>query len=107
MERVNVAEKLASFQKTWSPKIIAELNGQYVKVVKTDGEYVWHHHDDEDELFYVLKGSIVLQVRDQPDVTLAQGEMAVVPRGVEHCPSSHGVSYILVFEPKVLVSSGD
>ncbi len=106
MERVNVAEKLASFQETWSPKVLAELNGQYVKVVKTEGEYVWHHHEDEDELFYVVKGRLDIALRDQT-IELHEGEFFVVPRGIEHKPISHGRAEVLLFEPATTRNTGN
>ncbi len=106
MERVNVAEKLASFQETWSPKVIAELNGQYVKVVKTEGEYVWHHHQGEDELFYVVKGRLDIALRDRT-IELNEGEFFVVPRGVEHKPISHGPAEVLLFEPVTTRNTGN
>ena len=106
MERVNVAEKLASFQETWSPKVIAELNGQLVKVVKTDGEYVWHQHAEEDELFYVVRGRLDIALRDRT-IELREGELFVVPRGVEHKPISRGPAEVLLFEPAATRNTGN
>lgn len=104
---IHLEERATEIDKLWSPVEVAQVNDQVVRLAKIQGEYHWHKHTNEDELFYVLKGSMVLQLKDQPDITLSQGEMAVVPKGLEHCPRSEGVSYILVFEPQVLVSSGD
>ena len=85
MEKVDLTEKLTLFDDHWSPKIVAELNGQYVKLVKLKGEFVWHHHDNEDELFLVIKGELLMRFRDR-DVLLGEGELIVVPAGVEHLP---------------------
>ena len=85
MEVVNLRQKLATFQETWVPKIVGELNGQHVKVAKLEGDYVWHAHQDEDEMFFVVDGELELQLRDRV-VTLQAGEFFIVPRGVEHRP---------------------
>ena len=85
MEKINLADKLALFDDQWNPRIIGELNGQYVKVVKVEGEFVWHHHEAEDELFLVLDGSLDIEFRDG-SVTLGPGEMVIVPAGTEHRP---------------------
>src|SRR5688572_27714722 len=85
MEKINLQEKLSKFSAHWSPKIVTELNGQHVKLVKFRGEFVWHHHEHEDELFYVVSGSFKMELRDRT-VELREGEMFVVPRGVEHRP---------------------
>ena len=105
MEKVNVAEKLARFDEQWSPKIVAELNGQYVKVVKFTGPYVWHDHENEDELFWVVKGSIRLEFRDRT-VELNEGEFLVVPRGVEHRPVADEEAHVVLFEPATTVNTG-
>ena len=107
VEVINLEEKAASIDRPWSPIEIALVNDQVVRMALLEGEYHWHKHSNEDELFYVVKGRIVIQLRNQPDITLNEGEMAVVPKGVEHCPRSVGTSYILVFEPYTLVSRGD
>lgn len=104
---VNLEHKAAEIEKPWSPIEIARVNDQVVRMAMIEGEYHWHKHTHEDELFYVYRGEITLQLRGQPDVTLREGEMAVVPKGVEHCPKSAGRSHILVFEPCTLVSTGD
>lgn len=106
MEKINLAEKLATFQDYFSPRIAAELNGQQVKLVKFKGEFVWHHHDNEDELFYVVKGSFDMELRDKT-ITLNAGEMLVVPRGVEHRPVAKEEVEILLFEPASTLNTGN
>ena len=105
MKKVNVAEKLASFDEPWVPKVVAELNGQYVKVVKFLGEYVWHSHADEDELFWVIQGRVLIHLRDRT-VELGPGEFFVVPRGVEHKPESPKLSQVVLFEPASTRNTG-
>lgn len=106
MDRIRLADKLASFQETWVPKVIAELNGQHVKLAKIQGEYVWHSHAEEDELFLVLSGRMELQFRDST-VDLGPGELCVVPRGVEHRPVADELCELLVFEPASTRNTGD
>ena len=98
MQAVNLKQKLASFNETWTPKIVGELNGQYVKLAKLEGEYVWHRHDAEDEMFLVLEGAIEIQFRDRV-VRLGEGEFCIVPRGVEHRPVAEKPASVLLFEP--------
>ena len=98
MEKINIAQKFGLFDEHWSPKIVAELNGQHVKLVKIEGPFVWHHHDDEDELFLIVKGRLKMELRDG-DVELNEGEMLVVPRGVEHRPVAEEEVWMLMFEP--------
>jgi mannose-6-phosphate isomerase-like protein (cupin superfamily) len=105
VERVNVAEKLARFDDYWSPKIIGELNDFYVKAVKVKGEFVWHEHEVEDELFYVVAGRLVIKLRDG-EVVLEPGEFAVIPHGVEHLPIADEETHILLLEPKTTVNTG-
>ena len=105
-EKVNLAEKLALFDERWSPKIVAELNDSLVKVVKLEGEFVWHHHDDEDELFLVVSGRLRMQLRDG-DVVLEPGELIVVPRGVEHCPVAEEETHVVLIEPKTTLNTGN
>ena len=106
MEKVNIAQKLSLFQEHYTPKLIAELNGQAVKLVKLQGPFVWHHHDDEDELFLVIKGRLRMELRDG-DIILEEGEMLVVPRGVEHRPSAEEETHILLFEPATTLNTGN
>lgn len=105
-DKINVQDKLDSFTEHWVPKVIAELNGQHVKVAKLAGEYVWHAHENEDELFYVVKGSLRLLLRDG-EVTLNEGELYVVPRGVEHKPVAEAEVHCLLFEPASTRNTGD
>ncbi|HUP25900.1 MAG TPA: cupin domain-containing protein [Thermoanaerobaculia bacterium] len=106
LDKVNLAEKLARFSETWSPRIVAELNGQHVKLVKLHGEFVWHHHADEDELFLVLAGRLAMQFRDRT-VELLPGELLVVPRGVEHRPVAEEEVHVLLFEPASTLNTGN
>jgi mannose-6-phosphate isomerase-like protein (cupin superfamily) len=101
-----VNEKLKLFQDHWSPKIIGELNDSYVKLVKLKGEFVWHRHETEDELFLVLKGTLVIKLRDG-DVTLNQGEFIVIPRGVEHLPVADEEVHVMLLEPKTVLNTGN
>jgi mannose-6-phosphate isomerase-like protein (cupin superfamily) len=103
--RINLAEKLASFSEHWSPKIVAELNGQHVKLAKIKGEFVWHQHEHEDELFYVVRGAFRMEFRDKA-VELREGDMLVVPRGVEHRPVADEECEIMLFEPAATVNTG-
>lgn len=106
MHRINLAEKLALFSSHWDPKIIAELNGQHVKLVKIKGEFVWHHHEHEDELFLVVRGTFDMHYRERV-VTLREGDLVVVPRGVEHRPVAAEECSILLFEPASTVNTGN
>jgi len=105
-ERISLAEKLAAIATYWDPKIVAELNGQQVKLAKLAGEFVWHHHEREDELFLVLAGRLRLELRDRV-VELGPGELAVVPRGVEHRPVADGEVHLLLFEPASTLNTGN
>lgn len=105
MKKINLDEKFGLFDDYWSPRIIGELNGQYVKLAKLKGEIIWHTHEDEDEFFQVIKGSIVIHLRDQ-SVTLNQGECFVVPKGVEHRPVAAEEAHVLIFEPKATAHTG-
>ncbi len=104
--KVNQAEKLATFDERWAPKIVGRLNGQHVKLVKFQGEYLRHHHDDQDELFLALKGSFDVHLRDEV-VTLNEGEFFIVPRGVEHKPVAQREAHALLFEPATTHSTGN
>jgi mannose-6-phosphate isomerase-like protein (cupin superfamily) len=106
LEKVEVAEKFALFNEPWSPKIVAELNDAYVKVVKLEGEFVWHHHDDEDELFWVVSGRLRMELRDG-EVVLEPGELLVVPKGVEHRPVAEGETHVVLIEPKTTLNTGN
>ena len=106
MQKVNLSEKLTQFSDPWKPKIVGELNGQQVKLVKFQGPFVWHHHDAEDELFLVLAGRFCMEFRDR-EVWLEEGDMLVVPRGVEHRPHAPEEVAVLLFEPAATLNTGN
>lgn len=106
MKKVNLAQKFGLIDAFWSPAIIAELNGQYVKIAKIFGTFDWHFHENEDELFLVIKGTFDLEFRDQV-VTLNEGELCVVPKGVEHRPVASKEAHILLFEPTSTLNTGN
>lgn len=106
MEKVNLSEKFSLFSEHWQPKIVAELNGQAVKLAKVKGEFVWHHHDAEDELFFVVKGTLTIKFRDK-DIVLNEGEMIVVPKGVEHKPVAESEVWLMLFEPIQTLNTGN
>lgn len=106
MDKVNLAEKLAVIGEHWKPKILAELNGQLVKAVKFRGEFVWHHHDVEDEMFLVVEGAMTMQYRDR-EVYLGPGEFVVVPAGVEHRPVAEEEASVILFEPMTTLNTGN
>ena len=106
MEKVNIREKLSQFSDHWNPRIIGELNGQYVKAVKLKGEFVWHHHDEEDELFLVTKGLLKMEFRDR-SVSVGEGEFIIVPRKTEHRPVAEEEVHILLFEPASTLNTGN
>ena len=106
MEKVNLAEKLSRFSDYFNPRIAGELNGQQIKLVKFKGEFIWHQHDNEDELFYVVKGSFDMEFRDKT-ITINKGEFIIVPRGVEHKPASKEEVEIMLFEPASTVNTGN
>ena len=106
MEKVNLDEKLSRFDELWTPKVVADLNGQQVKLVKVKGEFVWHHHDDEDELFLILSGRLRMELEDG-DIWLEEGEFLVVPRGVEHRPVAEEEVHLLLFEPATTLNTGN
>ena len=105
-KKVNLAQKLSLFDEHWSPKIVTELNGQHVKLVKLLGEFSWHHHDEEDELFFVIEGRLGMEFRNR-DVLLEEGEMIVVPRGVEHRPVAGEEVHVMLFEPASTLNTGN
>lgn len=106
IEKVNVAEKFTRFDERWSPKIVGELNDFHVKAVKVEGEFVWHRHEVEDELFYVVKGRLTIRLRDG-EVVLEPGEFAVIPHGIDHLPVADEETHVLLLEPKSTVNTGD
>ncbi len=103
---INLEEKFQKFSDHWSPKVIAEMNDYQFKLVKVEGEFVWHSHDDTDEVFIVIAGELTIEFRDKP-VTLKKGEMTVVPKGVEHKPSARSECQIMIIEPRSVVNTGD
>ncbi len=106
MNKVNITEKLNQFNDYGNPRIIGELNGQQVKAVKLRGEFIWHHHDNEDELFLVIKGKLKMELRDKI-VEVSEGEFIIVPRGVEHKPSAEEEVHIILFEPASTLNTGN
>jgi len=106
IEKVNLAEKFARFSDHWNPRVAGELNGQMVKLAKIQGEFIWHKHDHEDELFLVIEGEFVMEFRDQ-NIPLKAGEMLIVPRGVEHRPVAEKECQILLFEPATTLNTGE
>ena len=106
MRSVNLAAKFRLFDEYWSPKIVGELNDAYVKLVNVKGEFVWHHHETEDELFFVVKGRLLLKFRDR-EVWVDEGEFVIVPRGVEHMPVASEEAHVLLLEPKTTLNTGN
>jgi mannose-6-phosphate isomerase-like protein (cupin superfamily) len=104
---INVDEKFSEIEEPWSPINLVQVNDQVVRIALFKGEYHLHKHENEDELFFVFRGRIVIRIKDQRDVELSEGEMFVVPKNIEHCPSSSGPSYVVMFEPFKLNSRGD
>ena len=108
IDSVNIMEKFSLFTKEWTPKIIGELNGQYVKICKLKDDFVWHSHENEDELFMVFKGTLLMDFRDGRTVKVNEGEILIVPKGVEHRPHTNGeIVFNLLFEPKSTLHTGD
>lgn len=106
MKKVNLIEKFDQFKDHWSPKVVGDLNGQQVKIAKVKGEFVWHDHANEDELFYILKGTLKIEFRDRL-VTLEPGEMLIIPRGVEHKPIAEEEVWLMLFEPAQIKHTGE
>jgi mannose-6-phosphate isomerase-like protein (cupin superfamily) len=107
IQKVNLAQKFGLFQERWSPKIAGEVNDMQVKLAKLQGEFIWHQHEHEDELFLVVKGSLTIRLRDQDAVVLNEGEFVVIPRGVEHLPVAEEEAHVLLFEPKETLNTGN
>ncbi len=106
MEKVNLQEKFSKLRDYWSPKIVGEVNDSYVKLVKIKDEFIWHHHENEDELFFVAEGRLRMRFRDH-EVVVGPGEFLIVPRGVDHLPMSEVETHILLFEPKTTLNTGN
>lgn len=106
MEKVNLEKKFSTFTEQWSPKIAGELNGQLIKLAKFKGPFIWHHHDNEDELFYVVKGSFDMEFENKT-ITIHEGEFIIVPRGVEHRPNAKEECEVMLFEPATTLNTGN
>lgn len=106
IEKINLAQKFSLFQEPWSPRIVAEMNDSYLKLARLNGEFVWHHHDAEDELFLVIQGELTIQLRER-DLHLSPGELVVIPKGVEHKPFAEGEVQVLMLEPKSTRNTGN
>jgi len=107
MEKINISEKFSLFSAHWTPKLIGELNGQYVKLAKVKDELVWHSHEYEDEMFLVFKGTLILEFRDRIE-EVKEGEMIIVPKGIEHLPRTNGEEvWLMLFEPKATLHTGE
>ena len=103
---VNIKEKFGLFNEQWSPKIIGEMNDSYVKIAKLQGEFLWHLHENEDEMFFVIQGSLIIRLRDR-ELLVNEGEFVVIPRGVEHMPVAEEEVYLMMLEPKTTVNTGN
>ena len=106
MQIINISQKFDLFKEHWSPRIVGELNNSHVKLVKLKGEFVWHQHENEDELFLVIKGKLLIKLRDR-DLWLNEGEFVIIPKGVEHCPVAEDEVHVLLLEPKSTLNTGD
>ena len=106
MQIINIAQKFSLFNEHWSPRIAGELNDSHVKLVKLHGEFVWHQHENEDELFLVVKGKLLIKLRDR-DLWLNEGEFVIIPKGVEHCPVAEEEVHVILLEPKSTRNTGD
>ena len=106
MKKINISQKLAQFNDHWHPRIIGELNKQHVKLAKIKGEFIWHKHDEEDEMFLVLKGTLKIEFRDRTE-TIQENEIIIVPKGVEHKPIAEEEVSIMLFEPATTINTGD
>ncbi len=106
LEKINLTEKFGSFKEQWSPKVIGQVNDVAVKLAKLQGEFMWHSHDNEDELFLVVKGKLLIKLRDQ-DIHLNEGECVIIPKGVEHLPISEEECHVLFFEPNTTLNTGN
>lgn len=106
MEKINIQEKLKLFNEYWSPRIIGEVNDSYVKIAKFKGDFIWHAHQAEDEMFYVLKGSLTIKFRDKA-VSLQEGECIVIPKGIEHMPVADEEVWVMLIEPKATLNTGN
>ena len=106
MRKIDIKQSLETFTEHWSPKIVGEVNDSFVKLVKFKGEFVWHHHDAEDEMFLVVKGRMLMKLPDG-DITVEEGQFIIIPRGVEHMPVAEEEAHVLLFEPRTVLNTGD
>ena len=106
MDKINLNQKLSLFHEHWSPKIVGEMNDSYIKLAKLQGEFDWHHHDNEDELFFVVKGQLTIKFRDK-DLVLDAGELVVIPKGVDHLPIAAEEVHVMLIEPKGTLNTGN
>jgi len=106
MNKIDLQEKFSLFNECWQPKIVGELNGQYVKLARLKGEFVWHQHDNEDELFMVVEGHLTIKLREQ-NIELQRGQFFIIPRGVEHLPVTEEECQVLMFEPQSVLNTGN
>ena len=106
IEKINIAEKLSRFNDYWNPRIVGELNGQYIKLVKTKGEFSWHKHDNEDEMFLIIEGVLLMELRDKT-IELKPGEFIIIPKGTEHRPVAKEEVHLMLFEPIATLNTGD
>ena len=106
MDKVNLVDKLSLFDDYWNPRIVGELNNSYIKLVKVKGEFVWHHHELDDEFFFIIKGRLLIKFRER-DIWLNEGEFLIIPKGVEHVPVAEEEVHMLVFEPKSVLNTGN
>jgi mannose-6-phosphate isomerase-like protein (cupin superfamily) len=106
IEKVNLEEKFKKISDHWNPRIVGELNGQHVKLTKVNGDFVWHKHDDEDEMFLIISGDFVMELRDG-SINVKPGEFIIIPKGVEHKPVAHGEVHLMLFEPASTVNTGN
>ncbi|KTD25003.1 Mannose-6-phosphate isomerase [Legionella lansingensis] len=106
MKKINLQDKFAAFNDYWSPKIVGDLNDSHVKLAKFKGEFVWHKHDTEDELFLVIKGHLLIKLRDR-DIHLDEGEFVIIPKGIEHMPIANEEVQVMLIEPKTTLNTGD
>ena len=107
MKKINLGNKLSKFNEYWSPKIIEDLNDSYVKLAKFKGEFIWHKHDDEDELFLVIKGKLIIKLKNHEDIIVSPGELVIVPKGIEHLPIAEEEVQVMIIEPKKTLNTGD
>ncbi len=106
MQVVNIAQKFSLFNEHWSPRIAGELNDSHIKLAKLHGEFVWHQHENEDEMFLIVKGKLLIKLRDR-DLWLNEGEFVIIPKGVEHCPVAEEEVHVMLLEPKSTLNTGD